>query len=286
MIKYDNVIRSMMTRIKLCISIKKELADQIDNFIDGSRLRNRSHVIEYLLSQGLPSKISKAFILAGGKGIRMRPFTYEMPKAMLLVQGKPILEYTLENLKNNGIREVIILIGPKGEKIRNHFGDGSNFGLKINYLDEEKPSGTAIPLLKARSLLEGKPFLLIYGDVLTKINLREMIDFHTENQTIMTMAITSVNEPGNWGVVNLRGNRIVSFVEKPRKPGLSHLVNAGIFVLEPGIFNYIPTKKFSRLENDIFPQLVKEGKITGYLFEDKWFDVGTPQNYGRVIKQW
>ncbi|MCX6807010.1 MAG: nucleotidyltransferase family protein [Candidatus Berkelbacteria bacterium] len=275
-----------MTRVKLCITLKSDVLKKIDNVIDGLKLRNRSHAIEYLLSQSLPSKISKAFILAAGKGIKMRPFTYEMPKAMLLVKGKPILEHTLETLKNNGIQEAIILVGPKGEKIKEYFGDGSCFGIKISYIDEEKPSGTATPLKKAKTVLGSDPFLLIYGDVLAKINIREMIDFHEENQSMMTMAITSVNEPGDWGVVNLRGNKIISFVEKPKKPGLSHLVNAGIFVLEPEIFKYIPEKKFSRLENDVFPQLVQKNKITGYLFEGKWFDVGTPENYEKTIKEW
>ena len=113
-----------------------------------------------------------------------------------------------------------------------------------------------------------------------------MIDFHEENKKPITMAITSVEEAGDWGVVNLCGNRITSFVEKPRNPGLSHLVNAGIFIIEPEIIDKIPTKKFSRLEDDVFPDLVEKGKINGYLFEGKWFDVGTPADYGRAIKEW
>ena len=275
-----------MTRVKLCISLKGELLPKIDNLIDGLKLRNRSHVIEYLLSQNLPGKISKALILTAGRGIKMRPFTYELPKPMLLVKGKPLLEYTLELLKNSGIKEVIILVGKQGDKIKNHFGNGSKFGLNVIYLDEEKPTGTAIPILEAKNLLLGEPFLLIYGDVLAKINLKEMMDFHEENNDLVTMAITSVEKTGDWGVVNLRGHNIISFVEKPKKPGLSHLVNAGVFIIEPDIYKYIPDKKFSRLENDVFPTLVKKGKMNGYLFEGKWFDVGTPENYERAIKEW
>ncbi len=275
-----------MTRQKLCITLKTDILNKIDSMVDGLTLRNRSHVIECLLTQSLPSKISRALILCSGKGLKMRPFTYEMPKAMLLVRGKPILEHIIILLKKNNIHEAIILLGPKGEKIRDYFKDGSNFGIKITYLEEEKPSGTAIPLLRAKDLLKNEPFFLIYGDVLSKINLKEMIDFHEENKKPITMAITSVEEAGDWGVVNLCGNRITSFVEKPRNPGLSHLVNAGIFIIEPEIIDKIPTKKFSRLEDDVFPDLVEKGKINGYLFEGKWFDVGTPADYGRAIKEW
>jgi len=276
-----------MNREKICITIKKDLLEKIDNtIIDGEKLRNRSHAIEYLISKALPSRISIALILTGGAGIKMRPFSYELPKAMLPVKGRPILDYTLELLRNAGIREVIILVGKQGDKLRAHFGDGSHYGVSITYLDEGKPSGTAIPLKKAKDLLKNKPFVLIYGDVLTKIDLKGMIDFHEENGALTTMAITSVEEPTDWGVVNLRGNKIISFVEKPKKAGLSHLVNAGIFIIEPKVIKYVPSKKFSRLENDVFPRLVKEGKISGYLFEGKWFDVGTPKEYEKVIKEW
>lgn len=276
-----------MVREKICITIRKELLDRIDKeVIDNEKIRTRSHAIDYLLSKALPSKVSKALILTGGKGIKMRPFTYETPKAMLSVKGRPILDWTLKLLREAQINEVIILVGSGGEKIKNHFGDGSHFGIKITYLDEGKPSGTAIPLKKAENLLGDEPFVLIYGDVLAQIDLKEMIAFHEENKKIATMAITSVEKPGDWGVVNLRGNKIVSFTEKPKRPGLSHLVNAGIFVLEPKIMKYIPKKRFCRLENDVFPSLVSEGEIAGYLFEGKWFDVGSPKIYEKAVKEW
>lgn len=274
-----------MTRRRLCITLKKELIEKIDETIDGLRIRTRSHAIEYLLSKALPPKIKRAFILAGGKGVRMRPLTYELPKMMLPISGRPILEHTFELLRNNEIREVLLLVGRLGDKIRAHFGDGSHFGVRITYLDEEKPSGTAIPLRKAKELLN-EPFLLIYGDVLADINLKEMIDFHEENKALATMAITSVDQPGDWGVVGLRGNKILSFSEKPKKAALSHLINAGIFVLDPKVIDYIPKKSFSRLENDVFPRLAKEGKLFGYSFEGKWFDIGTPKTYERAIKEW
>lgn len=276
-----------MDRERLCITIKKELLKKIDRFlVFEEKIRTRSHAIEYLLSKALSPTLKRAFVLAGGRGIKMRPFTYEMPKTMLSAKGRPILDHIFELLRNNGIREVILLVGSKGDKIRSHFGDGSHFGVKISYLEEEKPSGTAVPLKKAKDLLKDEPFLLIYGDVLAKINLKEMMDFHEESKALATMAVTSVEETGDWGVVNLRGNRITSFIEKPKKPGLSHLVNAGIFILEPEVLNHIPTKKFSRLETDVFPKLVKEDKVAGYIFEGQWFDVGTPKTYERAIKEW
>lgn len=150
-----------MDRKRLTITIKKDLLLKIDKIIDGFRIRNRSHAIEYLLSQTLSPKISKALILAGGRGIKMRPFTYEIPKTLIPVKDKPILEYTIELLKENQIRDITILVGHLGNKIKSYFGDGSNFGVRINYIEEKKPKGTAAPLRKIKKLLEN-PLLLLF----------------------------------------------------------------------------------------------------------------------------
>lgn len=274
-----------MSRRRLTITLKKDLLEKVDEIVDGFRIRTRSHAIEYLLSKALPSKINKAMVLTGGKGIKMRPFTYELPKPMIPISGRPILEHIFELLRNNEIREVILVVGRLGDKIRSHFGDGSHFGVHLTYLDEERPSGTALPLKKAKELLKDT-FLLIYGDVLAEINLKEMIDFHENHKGLATMAITSVADSSDWGVVGLRGNKIVNFVEKPKKSGVSHLINAGIFALNPKVINYIPNKKFSMLEKDVFPKLAKEGKLFGYPFEGKWFDIATPEIYEKALKEW
>lgn len=277
-----------MDRERLCITIKKDLLKKIDILVvDGVEIRNRSHAIEYLLSKNLGPKVKKAFILAGGHGIKMRPFTYEMPKAMLPVKGRPILEYIIDSLRESGLRDVIILIGPKGEKIKEHFGDGSKFGIRITYAEEGKKSGTSGSLRKVANLLAEGPFLLMYGDVLTEINLDDFIGFHETQKSLATVALTSVEDPSAYGAVKMHGNKIVEFREKPKKaPEVSRLVNAGIFILDPKVINYTPKKGFSMLEKDVFPKLAKEGRLYGYLFEGRWYDVGTPEVYEKVIKEW
>lgn len=276
-----------MSRERLTITINKRLIGLLDDFIDGEKIRNRSHAIEYLLSKTLAPKVSRAIILAGGQGLKMRPFTYEMPKCLIPVRGKPLLEHTLDLLKKYEIRDIVITIGHLGEKVRNHFGDGSRFGVKITYADQgEGFRGTGGALKVARNLAES-PFLLFYGDVLASINLNDLIDFHKSHGKTMTMALTSVEDSSVWGVVQLHGSQIRDFVEKPKSSQrLSRLINAGIYVVEPKIFDYFPRKNIFRLEEDVFPKLAQSDELYGYPFEGQWFDIGTPEIYARVIKEW
>lgn len=277
-----------MSKERLTITLNERLIDLLDNFIDGEKIRNRSHAIEYLLGKCLAPKISRAVILAGGEGLKMRPFTYEMPKCLIPIQGKPLLEHTLDLLKKYEIREIVLTVGRLGEKVRDHFGDGSRFGVKITYANQgEGFKGTGGALKVAHNLIGEYPFLLIYGDVLADINLNDLVDFHKTQNKVMTMALTSVEDSSAWGVVQLHGSEIRDFREKPKaNERLSRLINAGIYVVEPKIFDYFPHKNTFRLEEEIFPKLAASNELYGYPFEGQWFDIGTPEIYGRVIKEW
>lgn len=276
-----------MDRERLTITLKKGLIKQIDNSIDGVRIRNRSHAIEYYLTKGLGPKVHKAFILAGGQGIKMRPFTYEMPKCMIPVRGRPILEHIIEKLRNFDIREIIISIDYLGDKIRDYFGDGNKFGVKITYIVENKPTGTATPLVIAKNYLGSEPFILWHGDVLADIDINDLVNFHETHKEIISMALTSVSDPSDYGAVKLRGSQIVDFKEKiGHGPEVSRLINAGIYIISPEVINYIPNKSKSYLEEDVLPQLVKDNHIFGYVFAGQWFDVSTPEIYERVLREW
>lgn len=271
----------------MTITLRKELLPQIDKIIDGVKIRNRSHAIEYLLLSSLRPKIKRALVLAGGQGIKMRPFTYEMPKTMLPVHNRPILEYIIELLRNSEVREIAILVGHLSDKIKSHFGDGSKFGVKITYLEEKKAEGTARPLLKVKKLFKNQPFLVIYGDVLADVDLKEFFDFHQEQGGLASVALSSVAEPSPYGVARLRGNKILGFQEKPTKNlKLSRLVSTGIYILEPEVMDYVPNKAYSMLEEDVLPRLAEEGRLFGWPFEGQWFDVGTPEIYERALKEW
>ncbi|MFA6382119.1 MAG: sugar phosphate nucleotidyltransferase [Candidatus Buchananbacteria bacterium] len=276
-----------MDRSRLTITLKKEILKQLDEYIDGARIRNRSHAIEYVLVKQFAPKIKKAVILAGGIGLKMRPFTYEMPKAMILVAGRPVLEYIIENLRRYDVRDLIISIGHQGAKIKQHFGDGSKFGVKITYVEQGKSQvGTVAPLLQIKKTIGDNPFIVYYGDVLANIDFDDMIDFHFGSSGLVTMALTSVNKSSDWGVVRVQGSRVYSFLEKPdARKDLSNVINAGIYIFEPKIFDYL-NPDCKRLEKDVFPKLVEERKIFGYLFAGQWFDVGNPEIYKLAVKEW
>jgi len=277
-----------MNRERLTITLKNEVLKMVDAAIDGKTIRNRSHAIEVLLSQCLLPKSTKVLILAGGKGAHFRPLTYELPKAMIPVKGKPILEHTIQKLKLFNLTDITISVGHLGEKIEEYFGNGAKWGVKIGYLRQEKKNqGTAQPLRQAEELFGKSSFLVLYGDVLAEINLLDLLDFHrSQNNKVCTMALASVDKPSMWGVAKVTGSRVIELDEKPISPKThSHLVNAGIYVMEPEIFQYIKAKT-NRLEKEVFPRLSEEGKLLAYAFEGSWFDVSTPQVYEQVLKEW
>lgn len=275
------------SRSRLTITLRKDLLPFLDQTIDGTKIRNRSHAIEYILGNHLQGpKIRKAVILAGGKGIQMRPLTYEMPKTMIPVHGKPILQHIIESLRDQRIKDITVLIGHLGEMIQDYFKDGSKFGVNIDYVKEKHQYGTGGSLRELKNKINDA-FVLIYGDVLSEINYLDFIDFHKSHNQIASMALTSQDHPTEYGVVNLQGSKIVKFEEKPeKKPGLSHLINAGMYILESSIFKFIPPKGYVSLEQDILPDLAKKEKLFGYPFSGLWFDVATPEIYENVIKEW
>ncbi len=277
-----------MSRQRLTVTLKDDIVKLLDRTVDGQRIRNRSHAVEVLLSQSLVPKITRALIFAGGKGVSFRPLTYEMPKSLIPVAGKPLLEHTIERLRQHNFTDVTISVGHLGEKIKQHFGDGAHWGMRISYLEQPDASaGTAQPLKQAEAKFSSGTFLLIYGDVLSDIDFVSFLDFHrTQRNAIATMALAPVERVSMWGVTRVVGNRIIEFEEKPKTPKThSHLINAGIYAMEPEIFRYIG-KKSRRLESDIFPRLAEEGRLAAYPFEGKWYDVSTPQIYERVIREW
>lgn len=288
MIKYDGIIQTLMNRQRLTITLREDLLKNIDEVVGKGNIRNRSHAIEHLLTQSFLSKINAALILAGGKGNQMKPLTEKLPKPLLPIRGKPILEHQIELLRSCDIKEIYIVIGYLGEKIKQHFGDGSRFGARITYIEQnEKEIGTGQAVYLARSFLSNKRFIMLYGDVLGEINLKDFVEYHATAGSIATVALTSIKYPSFYGVAKLRGEKVVEFTEKPKeKDELSRVISAGIFCFEPEIFSQLSGSKDLALERDVFPKLAKEGKLAGYLFEGKWFDIGTPEIYARAMKEW
>jgi NDP-sugar pyrophosphorylase family protein len=175
---------------RITLTIDTAILEQVDSRVDGLKIKNRSHAVELLLTNALGSNApKKAFILAGGKGTRLKPITHEIPKPLVPLHGKPILEHTFDLLKKYGIKDIIISIGFKGDKIKEYFGNGKKFGVSITYVEETEPLGTAGPLNLARHLLKDT-FLMCNADELKNIDLHDMFAFHKESGAIATIALT------------------------------------------------------------------------------------------------
>lgn len=279
----------MSQRQRVTITIREDLLRFLDRTIDQQHIRNRSHALEVVLTRALNIETHQAVILASGQGVKMRPFTYEIPKPLIPVNGKPLLEYGITLLRNHGIKNILITVSHLAHKIEQHFGDGKSLGVNITYVKERQPTGTGGALLAAQPHLEPSPFLLLYSDVLLNLDLTEFLQFHLSNKAAVgTLALTAVIDPSAFGAVKLRGSRIVEFAEKPvTDSDTSRLVFAGCAAFDYSVFNFI--KKRSKplsLEKDVFPQLTSSGRLFGYPFEDQWFDVSTPEVYDLVLKQW
>ena len=269
---------------RITITLDGNLIEQIDKRIDGINIKNRSSEIENLLSEALGTHIpTKAVLLVGGKGTRLKPLTDKTPKALLPINGKPVTEHILDLLKKYGIRDVILCVGHLKDKIKSHFEDGSRFGVNITYIEEDEPLGTAGPLRLAKEHLK-ESFIVSNGDELKNINIPRMFRLHKRKDALATIALTTVEDPSHYGVARLDGSRIIEFVEKPSHPP-SNLINAGFYILEPEVIDMIPDG-FSMLEKDVFPKLAKLGRLRGFPFAGQWFDIGTIERYKLAEKQW
>ena len=271
---------------RITITLDNDLLKQVDKRIDGKQIKNRSQEIENILEQALGSNMpSKAVLLAGGLGTRLRPLTNDIPKALIDIHGKTITEHIFDLLKKYGIRDVILSVGYLKDKIKDYFGDGSKFGLNIQYIEEDTPLGTAGPLRLAKSQLK-ESFIVSNGDELNKINIARMFRLHKRKNALVTIALTTVDDPSLYGVARLEGSRIIEFVEKPKKEeSPSNLINAGFYIIEPEVIDMIGEGRVM-FEKDIFPKLAAEGRVRGFPFAGQWYDTGNLARLEKARKQW
>jgi len=223
----------------------------------------------------------KALVLAGGYATRLRPLSCTRPKLLFPVAGKPILEWTMEKLSRNSFDEAIIAVNYMADAIKNHFGDEFR-GVKIRYSDEPKPLGTGGPIKNAEQLLNtGETFLTMNGDILSDIDIGQMVGSHRKNKPVATIAVRPVKDPSRFGVVEIDERmQIKRFVEKPnRRESQSNLINAGLYLMEPQIFDYIPSGRKVVIEREVFPNLAKQGKLSAFKIGGTWFDVGKIEDY-------
>jgi len=285
----SNILTKMeayMRRSRITITLDSNLLKQVDRIVDKKKIRNRSHAIEYILAQYTQTSVKKAVILAGGRGTNLRPYTYEIPKPMLPVKGTPILEHLINELKKNGITDIIIAISYLGNKIKEYFGNGEKFGVSIQYSEEKDNLLTGGALAKLKSKLQHDTFLVIHGDILTDMSFTEFVQFHINQGAVATVALSTSDKPTDFGQIKLQGARLKKFYPNTEKTGMkSHLVHSGIYAFEPSIFKYFPTDKKRFALEDVIRKLIDEQNVNGFVFEGQWFDVGDPKKYERAIKE-
>lgn len=207
-------------------------------------------------------------ILAAGKGIRFRPLTEKLPKPMLPVDSRPLLEYLIKLFTKNDIKNIAVNLFYLPDVIPNYFEEGERWGVKIKYSFEEKLLGTAGGAKKCFSLFQEKnnPVLIMYGDNITNLNLKRLIKFHKRKTGLATIVVYKLDDVSQSGIIKFeKSGLITKFLEKPSTDVFSHWVNAGIYVLEPAVFDYIPENKFYDFGHDFFPKLLKmQKKIFAY----------------------
>jgi mannose-1-phosphate guanylyltransferase/phosphomannomutase len=228
----------------------------------------------------------KAVVMAGGFGTRIQPLTNSIPKPMLPILNKPMMEHIIKKIKTLGITEIVILLYFKPEVIQNYFKDGKDLGIKIDYVLPDDDYGTAGAVKKAAKYLNER-FIVISGDLVTDFDLKEVIGFHEALESKLTITLTSVEDPLQFGVVITdKDGKILRFLEKPGWGEVfSDTINTGIYVIEPEILDYIPDNIPFDFSKDLFPKLMKEGiTLYGYNAKGYWRDVGNPESYREVSK--
>jgi mannose-1-phosphate guanylyltransferase/phosphomannomutase len=223
----------------------------------------------------------KAVIMAGGEGTRLRPQTSNLPKPMLPLVGRPMMEHIVSLLRRHGITDIVVTVAFLPNAIRSYFGDGSELGVRMVYATEETPLGTAGSVRNAMEQLTER-FLVISGDVLTDIDLSEVVAFHEKNDALATIALSAVDNPLEFGIVITREDgSIERFLEKPGWGQVfSDTINTGIYVLEPEIFERIPPGRSVDFSGEVFPSALEDGRpLYGYVADGYWEDVGTTAAY-------
>lgn len=223
----------------------------------------------------------QAIILAGGKGTRLRPLTMHTPKPIVPLANQPFLLYQIELLKRADVLDLVLSLSYQPQKIEDRLGDGADHGVRIRYTVEASPLGTAGAYKNARAHINDTTVIL-NGDILTDVDLNQVIRVHREREAIATIMLTPVANPASYGLVQTSDDgRVVRFLEKPKPDEITcNTINAGIYVLEPRVLDYVPDGEPFMFEYGVFPKLLEKGEpFFGYTWNGYWRDIGTSASY-------
>lgn len=227
----------------------------------------------------------KAVILAGGKGTRLYPITKEMPKPLLVIKRKPIVNYLVELFHSFGIQDIAVLVNETFLEDFEWWKKRYYPERSITFFTEQEPLGTFGGLWNVRDWAGSNSLFITNGDELKEIDLGQMAEFHQGRGTIGTIALVEVENPQDYGVVTTNEDLVEDFLEKPQNPPTNY-INSGLYLFSPEIFTLYPGPQFLMMEKDIFPDLAKKRKIGGFKFQGKWLDMGTWERYNHAIEEW
>jgi mannose-1-phosphate guanylyltransferase len=225
----------------------------------------------------------KAVVLAGGLGTRLRPLTYVMPKAMLPVGDRPIIEHIINYLKNGMIDEIIIATAYLGKYIEDYLNEGEDWDVHIQYARGKRPLGTGGQLKTAESFIDDT-FVLMNGDILIEVLISEMVQFHKAKGGLGTVALKPYFFPVKYGIIDVTADNLI--MEWREKPNIRLTMNIGLYVLEPKIFDYIPPDCPVSLERETFPKVIESGeKLYGYTTETNYLDIGDIESLDKAQQE-
>ena len=219
-------------------------------------------------------------VLAGGFGTRLRPWTESVPKPLLPILDKTMIEHVVGIIPESQVDRILIASGYGVDKMRDHFSKVS-LPYEIEIIEETEPLGTGGAIANCREQLSGGTFCVINGDLITSLRVEEMLEFHRSNGGIATISLWEVEDPSRFGVADYRkeSGKIMRFQEKPSiEEAFSNLINAGAYILEPEIFNLMPDGAHS-IERDVYEDLAATGGLNGFPFEGWFVDAGTPKSF-------
>lgn len=249
-------------------------------------LDNKNRVVDLItfldIHKSVPQKLPLVVIMAGGLGSRLLPLTEKTPKPMLKLGQKPMLEIVLNNCIKVGLKDFHFAVNHLKDQIIEYFGDGSKWGVKIKYLQEEKPLGTA-GALKLLKLEDDKPILVMNGDVLTNLNIANLINFHYKYSSLATICVREHVEKLAYGVVHLNNEKVKSIEEKP---SFRSYVNAGIYLLEPNLLDFIKDDTPIDMPDLLTLALENNLNISACPIHEYWLDVGQPETLLKAKKYW
>jgi len=258
--------------LKLALSKKLHQIPIVD---DNGKILGIQEIEELIKPKG---KTNQVILMVGGLGTRLRPLTENTPKPMLKVGNKPILQTIVEKFAEYGYTNIVMCVNYKSHIIQDYFGDGSNFGVNIEYILEEQRMGTA----GALSLLKEKPtepFFVMNGDLLTNVNFEHLHDFHISNNSMGTMCVREYDFQVPYGVVNIDGSHILSIEEKPTH---KFFVSAGIYMLSPDVLEYIPENQFYDMPT-LFEKIISEKQnAISFPLREYWLDIGRIEEYKKA----